>query len=120
MTTQPDPATPTVDGGSSNGTPATKDEIQADIEATRAQLGETVDLLAQKMDVKTRLKNGAAEASSRLRAQASATSALVRAQAGPTRERIVAQVRANPVVPVGAAAVVAVLATGLVVWRRRS
>ncbi|HET8604445.1 MAG TPA: DUF3618 domain-containing protein [Marmoricola sp.] len=83
----------TVDAG--NGT-RSKEEIEAEIEQTRQQLGETVDALSQKLDVKTRLKE----------------------QAQHRREQVTREVQQRPAVPAAVAAGV-VLLTALVVWRRR-
>ncbi|HET8561540.1 MAG TPA: DUF3618 domain-containing protein [Marmoricola sp.] len=82
----PDPAT------STNGT-RSKEEIEADIARTRQQLGETVDALSQKLDVKSRLKE--------------------RAKQG--RE----QAAEAPVVPIAVVAGVVLLATLLVRRRRK-
>jgi hypothetical protein len=82
------------------------DDIQADIERTRKELGDTVGALSAKLDVKERAKDKAAE----------------------TKERVVD--RAHTVgrvathdpkvkVPLIAALVVGALAIGVVVWRRR-
>ncbi|HEY9263990.1 MAG TPA: DUF3618 domain-containing protein [Mycobacterium sp.] len=79
------------------------DEIQADIEKTRAQLGETVGALSDKLDVKTRAQDKAAETKEAVihRAHVATESA-----------------RANPAVPAGV--VVAVIAAiGLLWWWRR-
>ena len=81
------------------------DDIQADIERTRKELGETVGALSDKLDVKQRAKDKAAEA----------------------RERVVetthsvGRVATEPKVtaPVIAALVVAAVAVGFVAWRRR-
>ena len=77
-----------------NGTPVagSREAIEADIAAARADLGETVDALSRKLDVK-----------SRVRARASETAG---------------QVRREPVVPAAVLAGV-LLVVGLVVWRRR-
>jgi hypothetical protein len=84
--TTPDP--------NSSSTPAPgREALVADIEATRADLGQTVDALSRKLDVK-----------SRARAKATET---------------VAQVRREPAVPAAVLAG-AVLLVALVVWRRRS
>ena len=40
-------------------------DIEADIEQTRAQLGETVDLLAQKLDVKAHVRSSAEDVKER-------------------------------------------------------
>ena len=95
----PDPSRP------EPGPDAGVDDIQADIERTRKELGETVGALSDKLDVKQRAKDKAAE----------------------TRERVVetthsmGRVATQPKVtaPVIAALVVAAVAVGLVAWRRR-
>lgn len=70
----------------------TKAEIEADIEATREQLGDTVEALTRKLDVKTRTKDKVGETT--------------------------AHVKENPAVPAGVALGLVVLVV-LVVWRRR-
>jgi len=89
--TTPDPVQP------EPGPDADIDEIQADIEATRHQVGETVGALTEKLDVKK---------------QASQKVADTRARVAGTAQSM------PPAVPI--AAVVAVLAViGLMIWRRR-
>jgi hypothetical protein len=68
------------------------DELQADIEKTRAELGETVGALSDKLDVKARAQHTIVEA----------------------RE----SVKARPAVPVGAMLAV-VAGVGLLIWLRR-
>ncbi|MDT5011986.1 MAG: hypothetical protein QOH57_3603 [Mycobacterium sp.] len=80
----PDPLPPEV------GPDAGIDEIQADIEQTRQQLGETVDALSHKLNVKEQASNKVVE----------------------IREKT------PPAVPVGLA-VAAVAVLGLIIWRRR-
>ena len=46
--TQPDPA---------GGEPSTTEQLRHDIDATRAQLGETVEALARKADVKAAVRD---------------------------------------------------------------
>ncbi|MBD8868406.1 DUF3618 domain-containing protein [Nocardioides donggukensis] len=83
---------------SGNGTePRTPAEIEADIERQREQLAETVDALHDRLDVKGRARDKAAEVRHR------ATT-----DGGSPRPELVA----------GAVGVV-VLVVGLVVWRRR-
>lgn len=86
----------------SNGA-RSKEEIEADIERTRQQLGETVDALSHKLDVKSRLRE----------------------QAEHGRERAVhelhvrrRQAQQQPAVPVAVVTAV-VLLTTLAVWRSR-
>ena len=74
-----------------------KDEIEAEIQRTRQQLGETVDALSQKLDVKSRLKD----------------------EAQHRREQVTREVQQRPVVPVALAAGVVLLTTLLVRRRRR-
>lgn len=86
--TAPDPAR------SEPGPDAGIDEIQADIEQTRNELGQTVDALSSKLDVKERAKEKA--------------------------DTVRHNVTDNPqrTVPVAAVVVVAAVA-GYVIWRRR-
>jgi Protein of unknown function (DUF3618) len=51
MTTPVDPDAP------EPGAPLSADELQADIERTRAQLGNTVDALSEKLDVKAQTRH---------------------------------------------------------------
>ena len=88
------------------GPDAGVDDIQADIERTRKELGETVGALSAKLDVKERTKQKATE----------------------TKERVVETVQTmgrvathdpKVKVPLIAALVVSAVAVGVVVWRRR-
>ena len=69
---QPDPVRP------EPGPEADIDEIQTDIEQTRKELGETVEALTAKMDVKQRTKDKAAE-----------TKEAVVGKAAETKDRVV-------------------------------
>jgi len=81
-----------------SGTGATDpDAIRADIEATREQLGRTVDELAARLDMPSR-------AQERLL---------------PTRDTVVETYRESPPAVLGAAAVLVALVVGIVVWRKR-
>ena len=71
-------------------TPVSAEEIQREIEQTRQRLGETVDELAAKVDVKTRARATAAEARTRVQEMAADVSGRVRrsrscSAAGPWR-----------------------------------
>jgi hypothetical protein len=107
--------------GSDTDKPA-PDEIQADIEETRAELGETIEALTAKLDVKTRAKHKLDGTKDQVMAQlvevkGKAVDLSVRAKAGATDEAG----RPTPeamVVAVAAGAVVAALVS-VVVWRRR-
>ncbi|MCK5752995.1 MAG: DUF3618 domain-containing protein, partial [Mycobacterium sp.] len=68
------------------------EELQADIERTRGELGDTVAALSDKMDVKTRTQNRIHE--------------------------VADNAKAEPAVPV-AAVLAAAAAVGLLVWLRR-
>ena len=86
------------------GPAAGVDDIQADIERTREQLGETVGALSAKLDVKGRAQQKIAD----------------------TRERVIdksrevrSQAQAAPVPVAAVAAVAAALLLGIIIWRRR-
>jgi hypothetical protein len=81
------------------------DEIQADVERTRNELGQTVEALADKLDVKERAKEKAAETKQQVAEKADAL-------------RHTATDNPKRTVPVAAIVVIAV-AVGIVVWRRR-
>ena len=82
------------------------DDIQADIERTRKELGETVGALSAKLDVKERTKQKATETKERV---------IDKAQ----KVRQVATEDPKRSVPVIAVLVIGALAVGVVVWRRR-
>ena len=84
----------TTPGNTASGDP---DAIKADIEATREQLGRTVDELSHRLDVPERAREGAYRA----------------------RDTAVETYRENPPAVLGAGAGVAAL-LGLLVWRRRT
>ncbi|ASW54587.1 DUF3618 domain-containing protein [Plantactinospora sp. KBS50] len=90
--------------------------LREEIKRTRSDLGETVQALAAKADVKARLKESAAQTTARVRQQAAQRTDRVREQAGQTAEAV----RRDPVPWAAVAAgVVAVLAVVLVVRGRR-
>jgi hypothetical protein len=80
---------------------ADPDAIKADIEATREQLGRTVDELAHRLDVPGR-------------ARERATENLLRA-----RDTAVETYRESPPVVLGAAAALLAVVVGTVVWRKK-
>ena len=84
--------------GSDAGTsgPTDPDAIKAEIEATREQLGRTVDELSHRLDVPARAKEGAARA----------------------KDTAVETYRESPPAVIGAGAALAGL-VGLLAWRRR-
>jgi regulator of protease activity HflC (stomatin/prohibitin superfamily) len=105
----------------------TAPEIQQEIDRTRERLGETVDELAAKADVKARTQAKAAEM--KAKAQGKATEMKAKAQGKATEMKAKAtevsgQVRRSPVVqrrwPVAAAAAASIVLVGsLLAWRRR-
>ncbi|KXK61484.1 MULTISPECIES: DUF3618 domain-containing protein [Micromonospora] len=110
-----------------NGTGNTE-ALRAEIRRTRMELGETVEALAAKADVKARLKESADQAKERMREQAAQTVARVRGQAahtaGVARGRAYetgAQVRRNPLpwAAMAAGTVAAVVVLLIVRGRRR-
>ena len=113
MTTPTDPDLPPP------GKDASVEEIESDIAQTRENLGDTVDELTQKLDVKSQAQHKVHDIKERAgeqvhTAQVRGGEALSHAKATVTND----QGKVKPVVPaVGAAVLVAVLA--LVLWRRR-
>jgi ElaB/YqjD/DUF883 family membrane-anchored ribosome-binding protein len=73
------------------------EQIKAEIEATRAQLGRTVDELSARLDVPARAKERAARA----------------------KDTAVETYRESPPAVIGAGVALAGLLVGLVVWRRK-
>jgi Protein of unknown function (DUF3618) len=88
---QPTPGTSDVDR------PRDPAAIQAEIEATREQLGRTVDELAHRLDVPGRAKENALRA----------------------RDTAVETYRESPPAVIGALAVLVAVVVGIVVWRRK-
>src|ERR1700741_544067 len=91
------------------------DELKADIEHTREGLGETVEALSAKLDVKERTKQKAIETKDR-----------IAEKTHETKERVVQATQrmrsgnsGKPVVPGVAIAVAAAVIVGIVVWTRR-
>jgi hypothetical protein len=82
------------------------DDIQADIEQTRNELGQTVEALSAKLDVKERTKEKAAETKQRVVERADTLKHT--ATDNPKRT-----------VPVVAVVLIGALAIGIVVWKRR-
>jgi hypothetical protein len=82
------------------------DDIEADIEQTRNELGQTVEALSSKLNVKERAKEKAAE--TRDTVADKVDTARHAAADNPKRT-----------VPVMAVVLIGALAVGIVVWRRR-
>lgn len=92
------------------------DDIEADIEQTRNELGETVEALQEKLDVKERAKDKVDETKERAKDKANETKERVVEKADTLRHTATD----NPKRTVPVAAVIAILAMlGIVVWRRR-
>ncbi len=109
-----------------NGEPgpdADIDDLQADIEKTRHELGQTVEALAAKADVKGRVEDKVSETKDRVATKTNqATEAVAdRAHAAQhaTREALTTDTGSvRPVVPV-AALIAAAAVIGAVLWLRR-
>ena len=82
------------------------DDITADIEQTRRELGETVQALSAKLDVKERTKQKAEETKQRVLDKADTL-------------RHTATDRPKRTVPVAALLLLGVLTVGIVIWKRR-
>jgi len=87
------------EGGPPKG--ASTEEIEADIARTRERLGDTVDALSERLDVKAQAKKKAQQTKDRAKSKA---------------QHI--QDQAGPALPIGAAVAV-VLVVALIIWRRQ-
>lgn len=101
------------------GPGASVDDIQSDIEATRNELGQTVEALAAKLDVKQQAKQKVDDTKHVIADKAES----VRSKGVEVGSQVVdaatdAEGSVRPVVPAAALAVVAVI-VGVVIWRRR-
>ena len=101
------------------------DDIQADIEHTRKELGETIEALSAKADVKGRVKQKTADTKDRITEKASETKGVVveKAHAAQSAARDVVTDSTGlvkPRVPIAAlVAAAAILPISVAVWRRR-
>lgn len=86
-----------------------QEALAEEIERTREQLGETVDALAAKADVKARAQRRAAEVKDNLRGKVRAAKDKVTAQPGELRGQAVAIGRGHGLEAAAAAAAVAAL-----------
>jgi uncharacterized protein (DUF3084 family) len=107
--TGPDPSHP------EPGPDASIDDIRADIENTREELGETVEALSAKLDVKERTKQKALETKDRIGEKTRETKQRV-VQA---TQRMRSGDSGKPVASVVAIAVATAISGGIVVWTRR-
>ena len=101
------------------------DDIQADIEHTRKELGETIEALSAKADVKGRAKKKATDTRDSITEKASETKDVVvekvHAAQSAARDAVTDSTGSvKPRVPIAAlTAAAAILAIGVAVWRRR-
>jgi len=114
MTTPNDPDRPPP------GTDAGVAEIESDIARTRENLGNTVDELTQKLDVKSQAQHKVHDIKERAgeqvhTAQARGGEAVSHAKATLTND----QGKVKPVIPAVGAAVLVAAVLALVMWRRR-
>jgi len=115
---QPDQSGHSAPATGTTGT--TPEEIQQDIERTRAQLGRTADALAHKLDPKAQAKERIEHARARGDAAATHAKAVTRARAQRARQAGRRLYRERPTVVLGVAAGVAALVVVAVVWRRNN
>ena len=94
----------------------TPDEIRADIERTRAEVGDTVEALAEKTDVKAQAQQRVDEIKDNVRAKAESVKTKAAettpASAQQGGQQLVAKVRANPMPWVAGAALAAAFLLG--------
>jgi hypothetical protein len=95
--------------------PASAAELQQEIEQTREHLGQTVDELAAKADVKSRAQAKTADVKSRARAKTAEVKRKAADASGQVRRSQVVQRRW----PLAAVAVGVILIGSIAVWRRR-
>ena len=104
--------------------PKTPEQLRADIELTRAQLGDTVEALAARTDVKTRARERFAalrsDATQRTNELVTRTREATPASAEAKGKQLTTAVRRNPVPFAAAGALAAGLLIGVLVGRRRS
>jgi hypothetical protein len=111
--TDPDPGKP------EPGPDASVDDIQADIEAARNELGQTVEALSAKLDVKQQAKQKVDDTKGLIVDKAQT----VRSKSSDVGSRVVDvatddEGSVRPVVPVAAVALIVVI-VGVVIWKRR-
>lgn len=101
------------------GRDAGAEELEADIARTREQLGQTVEALTTKLDVTSRTRDKVEDLKHRASTQVGAareegSRLIVLARDAATDEHG----KTKPAIPIGAAALGAVLVVGVLVWRR--
>ena len=107
------------------------EDLQSDIERTREQLGQTVEALSDKLDVKAQAKQKAADTRDRFAARtkeakerALNTAQTLRSKTAGVGAKMADAATDNqgsirPAVPLAGIAVAAAVAIGIVVWIRR-
>ncbi|MCZ7419787.1 MULTISPECIES: DUF3618 domain-containing protein [unclassified Micromonospora] len=100
-----------------NGTGDTE-ALREEIRRTRVELGETMEALAAKADVKKRLKSSADQARERVREQAAMTVARVRAQAGLNHQQGPSRPGPAPFIALAAGALAAAVVLMIIRGRR--
>jgi hypothetical protein len=100
------------------GPEADIDEIQSDIAETRKELGQTVEALSAKMDVKQRTKDKAAETKEAVAVKAAETKEAVLDRAHVVQHATLDDGRAKVTVPAALGVVGAALLVWLL-WQRR-
>ncbi|MCN0178795.1 DUF3618 domain-containing protein [Salinispora arenicola] len=103
----------TGNGRASGDTEALREEIRR----TRVELGETMEALAAKADVRKRLRSSTEQVKERMREQATLTAARVRGRARPPGERV--RGAPVPLTALAAGALAAVVVLMIVRGRRR-
>ncbi len=111
---QPDPPRSSTTSGT------TPDEIQHDIERTRAQLGQTADALAHKLDPKAQAKEKVDHARARGAESAAHARAVTQEKTHRAQQAGRNFYRDRPTAVFGVAAGVAALVVAAVLWRRNS
>jgi uncharacterized protein YdbL (DUF1318 family) len=98
------------------GRTRTPEEIRADIEQTRAEVGDTVEALAEKTDVKAQAQHRVDEIKDSARAKAEDVKAKARSatpeSAQQGGQQVVEKIRANPLPLIGAGALLAAFLLG--------
>ncbi len=92
------------------------DDLRQEIELTRQRLGETVDELAAKADVKSRARDKAVQVKVQAQDQVAKTAARARAQAAEASGRVSQNEAVRRRWPVAVSAAV-VVAAAVVIWR---
>lgn len=117
-----DGRTPRTDLPDDAGEPRSPEEIEADLERTRAELGQTVDALSAKLDVKSRARAQLRSVTTCLQDQVSATRSRAGTLTAKGKDAVTDEGgNLNPTVPAAAVATI-ILGAGVVVFvlRRRS